>query len=984
PKSQKNCDDGNVCTTDSCNSKTGKCETKVNTGPCDDGSICTSGDSCIDGKCKPGLDGFTSTIAGNGSSAVKDAQGIKASFNEPRGLAADEKGGMYVADRSAHRIRYIDSKFNVTTVAGTGSYGFKDGAAKSAFFRYPAGLAYDAKKATLYIADNSNHCIRKMVGGKVSVAAGKCGTNSSYYGYKEGAAGQAKMYFPEGLALNGAGELHVADRANHVIRMYDGNQVKLLAGTPGSAKSTDGPANSAGFNSPTAVSVSSSGAVFIADTGNHRIRALRTDGMVITVAGSNSGFQDGIKNKARFSSPGGVLWTTGGILYVTDAGNHRIRKVLLDGTVTTFCGGLSGFTNGAAKAARFNYPRSLTRGISGSLFISDGNNRRIRKVDLGELNCSDDDPCTTDKCDASKGCQNSAIAKGKACEDGALCETGGTCNASGKCVGGKPKCTNGGPCVQAICETLSGACLPKGDGAACDDGDKCTSGEICTQGKCLASIRQLSVLSGSGGSATIDGTGTQASHWYPRGMDTDDIGTIYGAEYSGHKIRKITGQGVVKTFAGTGSYGYQDGAAKSAKFYYPCDVAWAPSGDLYVADRSNHRIRKIAFDGTVSTVAGSTYGFTDGAGATARFGYPESIAVDRTNNIIYVADSYNNRIRKVTPNGTVTTFIGSGSSSYKEGTGTGAWIYRPTGVAVGTDGTVYFSSYYHHMIRKATPAGKTSLLAGATSYGYTNGQGSAARFRYPGDIAVDVSGNVFVADRANHAIRKVTPSGTVTTYAGTGTAGMTNGVATTSKLSNPYGVAVFGSTVYVGDSSNNRIRAIRLPIKDCNDGNACTVDSCDAKTAQCSHKKVANCCAPVAATENFKDVAIASKMKFYTCQPQKFDVALKNCKEDTSGLSPKLGWQVASPALMQRTAPGALYYGSAQFGNYNWGPNAGKVITAPLKVPNTKKNTLRFWVNFDTETPATIDRLYAFLQVDGKRVLVGDGKAPGHGAAWYN
>ncbi|MCO4761033.1 MAG: hypothetical protein KC502_05980, partial [Myxococcales bacterium] len=982
PGTATNCNDGNACTTDTCIKTTGKCLQSPNNNSCNDGSICTTGDACIGGKCQSGADGSASTHAGSGSSGYTNGSWNVARFNDPRDIAADNKGGFYIADRSNHRIRYINSSRQVSTAAGS-SYGYSTGSTLSARFRYPSGVAFHGSTNTLYIADTYNHCIRKISGSQVVNVVGKCGYGSSYYGYANGSGTSGRLYYPEAIAAGPAGEIVVADRANQIIRRVVGNSISLIAGGPKSAGYVDGPSSSARFNSPYGVDVAPSGVVFVADSGNGRIRAIHTSGTVTTVAGGGKGFADGYKSQAAFNYPYALTWVKGNYLLVSDSNNHRIRKVTMAGVVSTFSGSTAGFTDGLGKTARFYYPRGITADKVGNAFVSDSNNRRIRKVLSGVLTCADSNPCTLDKCDPKKGCTFAKIAAGSACEDGGSCQTGGTCSSAGQCLNSKPKCTDGGPCVTKTCDTLSGDCMFKTEGTSCNDGNPCTAGEACSLGKCDATIWKVSTHSGNGKGTVLDGIGTSASHYYPRGMGHDKLGNTFVADYNGHRIRKITAGRIVTTLAGSGSAGFLNGSAKQARFYYPTDAAGYPDGSVLVADRQNHRIRKISTSGVVSTFAGSgSAGFLDGAATTARFYYPESLDVGPAGNV-YVADSYNNRIRKISPSGMVSNFVGNGSTSYKEGTGAGAYIRRPMGVAVAPNGVVFFSSYYHHMVRKATPSGVTSLVGGSTSAGFADGYGSSARFYYPVDLAVDSKGRVLVADRQNHRIRRIETDGKVTTLAGTGSAGHTDGGASTARFYYPYGVTAVGERVYVGDSSNYRVRAIKPPVKDCDDFDPCTTDSCAPKTGVCQNKAIANCCSPMPYNEMFSKSAVAAKMKFYTCAPDKFGIELKNCKLQGDGVGPTKGWQVHTDAFVSRSAKGALYYGDGIAGNYNWGPNAGKVMTAAMVVPKDTKTKLSFWVYFDTEVPQAFDKFYVWLWVDGKRQLLGDTKAPNAGALWY-
>ena len=251
----------------------------------------------------------------------------------------------------------------------------------------------------------------------------------------------------------------------------------------------------------------------------------------------------------------------------------------------------------------------------------------------------------------------------------------------------------------------------------------------------------------------------------------------------------------------------------AAGFAAPTGGALDGDGNLYVTDSNNHTIRKVTPAGVVTTLAGTagSYGSTDGTGADARFQNPYGVAVDGDGNL-YVTERENHTIRKVTPAGVVTTFAGSaGSYGSTDGTGAAARFWQPRGVAVDGDGNVYVADTANHTIRKITPAGVVTTLAGtAGSYGSTDGTGAAASFNSPWGMAVDGDGNLFVADTSNHAIRKVTPAGEVTTLAGSaGSSGSVNGIGPAARFSFPTGVVVDGDgNLYVIDNSGSTIRKV--------------------------------------------------------------------------------------------------------------------------------------------------------------------------------
>jgi len=304
-----------------------------------------------------------------------------------------------------------------------------------------------------------------------------------------------------------------------------------------------------------------------------------------------------------------------------------------------------------------------------------------------------------------------------------------------------------------------------------------------------------------------DATGESAQFKYPYGIVSDTNANIFVTDGS-HTIRKITPSGVVSTLAGDpeDNAGFADGTGVAARFAYLYGIAIDSSNNLYVGDSDNNRIRKITPSGVVSTFAGSGLsGAADGAGSSATFDSPRGVAIDSSGNV-YVADNGNCRIRKITPSGVVSTLAGS-SCGYAEGTGSGAQFSYVYDVAVDSSDNVYVADEGNHRIRKITSSGVVSTLAGSGSSGYADGTGAAAQFSWPTGLSVDSSGNVYVADTANDRIRKITSSGIVTTIAGS-TEGYVNGVGTNAKFLQPVDVTVNSSGIlYVADE--NRIRKIQ-------------------------------------------------------------------------------------------------------------------------------------------------------------------------------
>jgi DNA-binding beta-propeller fold protein YncE len=320
-----------------------------------------------------------------------------------------------------------------------------------------------------------------------------------------------------------------------------------------------------------------------------------------------------------------------------------------------------------------------------------------------------------------------------------------------------------------------------------------------------AKTAKVSTIAG-GELGFADGIGSAAKFHGLSGIASDAASNLYVADTLNHRIRKITPAGEVSTFAG-GEEGFADGVGSDARFNKPSGIAIDALGNLYVADRDNHRIRKITPAGEVSTFAGGEEGFVDGVGGDAKFSRPTSIVIDAAGNF-YAADTMNHSIRKITPAGEVSTFAG-GEEGFADGIGSAARFCRPIGIASDAAGNLYVADFGNHRIRKITSAGKVSTLAGGER-GFAGGVGSAAKFHYPSGIAIDAAGNLCVADSRNHRIRKITPAGEVSTLAGS-EEGFADGAGGDAKFYVPGGIASDAAgNLYVTDSGNRRIRKIEI------------------------------------------------------------------------------------------------------------------------------------------------------------------------------
>ncbi|MDB5136688.1 MAG: Gliding motility-associated C-terminal protein, partial [Mucilaginibacter sp.] len=299
---------------------------------------------------------------------------------------------------------------------------------------------------------------------------------------------------------------------------------------------------------------------------------------------------------------------------------------------------------------------------------------------------------------------------------------------------------------------------------------------------------------------------------YPYGIVCDASGNIYVADAGNNQIKKITPGGIVSVFAGTGAVGSANGAGSIASFNRPWGITMDTKGNIYVADAGNNKIRKITSSGFVSTIAGSgAKGSKNDTGVFATFNNPAGVAVDAAGNL-YIVDSDNNLIREITTDGSVSTFAGNGLYSSIDGTGINAGFYDPHGIAIDQAGFLYIADG-NNRIRKISPTGMVITFAGNNS-GHNDGIGTAASFYFPIGITIDAAGNLYIADTGNNLIRRVTAGGVVNTIVGNGSIGTIDGVGTNAVLNAPIGIALDPSgNLYVTDGPDNKIRKIAPDLK---------------------------------------------------------------------------------------------------------------------------------------------------------------------------
>ena len=624
---------------------------------------------------------------------------------------------------SAAAQSFLTTPYSFTTLAGAAAIGSTDGAASVARFNFPEGIAVDSA-GNLYVADSENHTIRKITpAGVVSTLAGLAGYEipPDEHGSGNGTGSSARFTEPFGVVTDAAGNVFVAGGFDNAIRkITPAGVVTTVAG--------DGTVSQ--FNVPEGIAIDAAGNLYVADTYHCAIKKITPAGVVSLIAGGSSGSADGNGAAAQFRSPRGIAVDSTGTVFVADTANHTIRKITPAGDVTTFAGTtyVAGYGDGLGTAAKFSYPTGLAIDLAGNLYVTDSSNFIIRKIT----------------------------------------PSGGV-------------------------TTFAGAPGTAGHG----DG--------------LAAIT--------------------ARFFNPVGVAVDAAGNVWVADNRDQCIRKVTTAGVVSTVAGLSplqSTGYNDGAGVDARFHQPEGVAVGPAGELYVADSQNYIVRKILPDGTVSTLAGlaNTPGYADGTGSAARFKSPSAVAVDSAANV-YVADGENSVIRKITPGGVVSTVAGQpGVRNSVDGPVSTASLGYLSGVAVDAAGNLYVSE--DRFLRKITPAGQVTTIhdfpppyhylsdvavdSAGNVYAADPGRVEIAKLTADGTmleimpasylsarVAVDRGGNIFYAARSYDTVWKRSPDGTLSIIGGLiAVRGSADGVGEAARFQNPAGIAVDGSgNVYV-------------------------------------------------------------------------------------------------------------------------------------------------------------------------------------------
>jgi len=627
---------------------------------------------------------------------------------------------------------------------------------------------------------------------------------------------EAGLAYPRFVIQDSSGNTYISDAENHRIRKVSNGVISTFAGTGIAGFSGDGGlAKNAMLNYPVGLLFDSAENLFVADSGNNRIRKIDTSGTITTIAGIGTpGFSGdgGPALSAQLNGPWGMAFDAVGNLYFSDILNQRVRRIDTSGIITTIAGnGTAGYNGGdiAATAASLNLPRGIVLDVSGNLYIADTVNFRVRKVDtFGIISTfagtgmpgfsGDGGPAI----DAEVGRPRNVIIRG---------------NQLLIANAGQGRIRTVG-FTSGIINTLAGSFIGyDGDGnpplLTEFDGPTglflTSSGSLLVVDELNARLRTVTstvTTTFAGGFVGDNRIATLAGFAQPENLAFDSGGNYYIADVAGNRIRKVDTSGQITTVAGTGITGYSGdfGPATQARLSAPYGVTVDPSGNIFIADTSNVVIRKVDTSGTITTFA-SDPSFSDLL----------SLASDSAGNI-YVADDGVCVVHKITPAGAISVVAGVSGNCGFNGDGilaTTAFLNGPYGVAVDAKGNLYIGDYANNRVRKVTRSGLISTIAGNGTCGFSGdgGLGTSAMICTPEGVTADSRGNVYFGDYANLRIRKVNRAGKITTVAGTGNAGYNgdNLPAVSTNIAGPVAVGIdnFGNVFFLDDDSN-RVRKI--------------------------------------------------------------------------------------------------------------------------------------------------------------------------------
>ncbi len=586
----------------------------------------------------------------------------------------------------------------------------------------PGRIAVDPSGNVYFSALNS---VFRLGGGVMTRVAGN---GRPGYSGDGGPALSAQLNTPQGLAIDSAGDIYIADMQNQVVRYVSGSTgiITTVAGngTPGS-NGDYGPPLQAQLNLPTAVALDASNNLYICDSANNTIR-LVSNGVITPYLGDYiPGYTGDTTGTISMNDPTDIFFDSAWNLWIADYGNGAIREYGTNGITSTVVGNSTGqsvaYTEGGfANATVLAGPHSMVVDTAGNVYVADADDNRIRKV-----------------------------------------ATANTLGSTAKIV------------------TFAGT----GPYGFAGDGGAALSAQLNT----------------------------------PNALGVDPSGNVYFVDLFNFRVRVVSSSGTISTVVGNGAfrYGGDGGPAQGALMNGPSAVAVSPVSGVSISDTGNQRVRQINSSGIISTIAGNgTPGFAGdgGASSSAQVAFPAGMATDASGNL-YFADSGNQRVRKIV-GGTISTVAGNGTAGYSGdgGPALNATLNSPSGLALDNAGNLYISDFSNNVVRKVS-GGVISTIAGSGLQAYAGDGGPAlsAGLNGPLGLALDASGNLYIADSGNHVVRIVTPGGVIGTFAGNGALGDTGdgGLAVNAQLATPYGVAVDAAgNIYISDSGESRVRMV--------------------------------------------------------------------------------------------------------------------------------------------------------------------------------
>jgi streptogramin lyase len=769
------------------------------------------------------------TVAGSGRNGYNGDGGAATNANlyGPVGVALDSVGNLYIADTANGRVRRVGTNGIITTVAG-GGFGGDGGEATNASLSGPYGVVLDAS-GDLYVADYGDNCIREVnTNGIITTVAGN---GTAGYSGDGGEAINAELAFPWGVAVDGAGNLFIADTGNSVIRKVDTNGViSTVAGNGTNGYTEDGvAATNTTLDDSDGVAVDALGNLFITDTSNNRIRKVDTAGIITTSAGTGTaGFSGdgGAANDANINHPTGAVIDPAGNLYFADSFNFRIREVNTNGIISTVAGKGTGSYSGdggPATAASLYIPMGVALDAFGNLYIADTDNNRIRRVllyaqyptltlaNVSVFNAGNYSVVVTN----AYGSVTSLVATltveaapvitvqpaSQSVGEGSNALLSVTAAGSGPM--GYSWYDAGTNLVQAGTNStllLSGVSTNNGGSYSVVVANP--YGSVTSQVAALtiafppAVTNQLVIQTNLAGanvtlSVGVCGTGPFAYRWQFNGTNILD--------YPYNIITTVAGKGGVSGFSGDG------GPATEALLSSATGVSLDAYGDILIADcNNNERIRKVDLNGIITTVAGDGVPGYSGNGnqaTNAELNTPSFVIADAAGSL-YLTDEGNNVVREVATNGIINTLP------------IGVILSAPDCLAFDASGNLFVCDENHNRILRYSTNGTTSVMAGVTngSSGFLGDGGLAthALLNWPSGIAFDATGNLYIADTSNNRIRKVDINGIITTVAG-GKFQFSGdgGPATNAGLPYPMSVGTdrFGN-IWIPDYINSRVRKV--------------------------------------------------------------------------------------------------------------------------------------------------------------------------------